>query len=151
MPYCTLQLIFLIKWQKMVSLPEFFAKPIGQTREGLVVTVVITALFIIFMNLLQIAAVGSITVLFIHAVTHLGHLKVIRQTKASKFLVVSALLATLAVIVLFLIYSIEDSYTILYLFLGILALSFLIEIVIRSIKHRKVNKGSEGFFRNIFK
>lgn len=132
-------------------LPAFFAKPIGQTREGLVVTVVITVLFIIFLNLLQIAAVGSLTVLFIHPVTHLGHLKVIQQTKASKFLVVSALLATLAVIVLFLIYSIKDSYTILYLFVGILGLSFLMEIIIRLITRRKVNKCSEGFFRTIFK
>jgi len=133
------------------ELPGFFAKPIGQTREGLLVTVILTALLIIFLNLLQIAAVGSITVLFIHAVTHLGHLKVIKQTKASKFLVVSALLTTMAVIALFLIYSIKDSYTILYLFVGILALSFLIEIIIRSITNRKVNKGSEGFFRKIFK
>lgn len=133
------------------QLPGFFAKAIGSTREGLFVTVIVTALLIVFLNLLQIAAVGSITVLFIHAVTHLGHLKVIQQTKASKFMVVTALLTTLAVIVLFLMYSIKDSYTILYLFLGILALSFLIEIVIRSITHRKVNKGSEGFFRTIFK
>lgn len=133
------------------ELPGFFAKPIGQTREGLLVTVFFTALLIIFLNLLQIAAVGSITVLFIHAVTHLGHLKVIQQTKASKFLVVSALLTTMAVIVLFLIYSIEDSYTILYLFVGILALSFLIEIIIRSITNRKVDKGREGVFRNFFK
>jgi amino acid transporter len=133
------------------QLPGFFAKPIGQTREGLVITVVLTALMIIFLNLLQIAAVGSITVLFIHAVTHLGHLKVIQQTKASKFIVVSALFTTMAVIILFLIYSIEESYTILYLFVGILALSFLIEIIIRLITRRKVNKGSEGFFRTIFK
>jgi hypothetical protein len=129
------------------ELPSFFAKPIGQTREGLFVTVFLTALLIIFLNLLQIAAVGSITVLFIDKVTHLGHLKVIQQTKASKFLVVSAFLTTFAVIVLFLIYSIKESYTILYLFVGIIALSFLIEIIIRSITNRKVVKGSEVIFR----
>ncbi len=132
------------------QLPKFFAKPIGNTREGLLVTVTITAILIIFLNLLQIAAVGSITVLFIHAVTHLGHLKVIHKTKASKFLVVTALLVTLTVIVLFLIYSIKDSYTILYLFAGLIALSFLIEVIIRSITHRKVEKGNEGSSGNIF-
>lgn len=133
------------------ELPSFFAKPIGQTREGLVVTVFLTAVLIVFLNLLQIAAVGSITVLFIHAVTHLGHLKVIKQTKASVVVVVAALLTTMAVIVLFLLYSIKDSYTILYLFGGILALSFLIEIIIRGITNRKVDKGSEGISRKIFK
>lgn len=132
------------------QLPGFFAKQIGYTREGLFVTVLLTAVMIIFLNLLQIAAVGSLTVLFIHAVTHLGHLKVIQQTKASKFWVITALLATLAVIVLFLIYSIKDSYTILYLFMGILALSFLIELVIRSITHRKVDKSNKGINGNIF-
>jgi hypothetical protein len=54
---------------------------------------------IVFLNLLQIAAVGSITVLFIHAVTHLGRLKVIKETKTSKFMVITALLTTLGVIV----------------------------------------------------
>jgi hypothetical protein len=77
---------------------------------------------IVFLNLLQIAAVGSITVLFIHAVTHLGRLKVIKETKTSKFMVITALLTTLGAC--FLVYSIEDSYSILNLFLGVLALSF---------------------------
>jgi amino acid transporter len=132
------------------QLPRFFAKSIGHTREGLFVTVLFTALCIIFLNLLQIAAVGSITMLFIHAVTHLGHLKIIKQTKASMFWVVTAFLATLAVIVLFLIYSIKDSYTILYLFMGILALSFFIELVIRATTHRKVDTGKEGVAGKIF-
>ncbi|WP_035759353.1 APC family permease [Flavobacterium tegetincola] len=131
-------------------LPRFFAKEIGNTRQGLLVTVLVSAVLIIFLNLLQIAAVGSISVLFIHSVTHLGHLRVIKQTKASKFWVVTALLATLAVIVLFLIYSIKDSYIILYLFIGLLALSFIIELVLRLITHRKVDKSNKGINGNIF-
>jgi amino acid transporter len=122
------------------QLPGFFAKPLGYSREGLLVSLVITGLLIIFLDLLEIAAVGSITVLFIHAVTHLGHLKIIRKTKASKFLVAIALLTTLAVIALFLIYSIQDSYTILFLFVGILAISFLLEAIVRLIFNRKVAK-----------
>ncbi len=46
----------------------------------------------------------------------------VTQNKASKFMVVTALLTTMAVIVLFLVYSLRDSYTILYLFAGILLL-----------------------------
>jgi hypothetical protein len=65
-------------------------------------------------------------------------------------MVITALL-THGVIVLFLVYSIEDSYTILYLFFGDISTVILIEIVIRSITHRKVNKGSEGFFPYYFK
>lgn len=122
------------------ELPGFFAKPLGLSSDGLLVSLLLTALLIIFLDLLQIAAVGSITLLFIHAVTHLGHLKLIHQTKASKLLIVTALLTTLAVIVLFLIYSIKDSYTILYLFIGVLALSFLIELTLRLFLNRKVKK-----------
>ncbi len=132
------------------QLPKFFSKPIGKTKEGLFVTVLLTALLIIFLNLLQIAAVGSIAVLFIHAVTHWGHLKVIKETKASKFLVVSALLITLAVIGLFLTYSIKESYTILYLFGGLLVLSFLIEFIIRFFTHREVGKDNKVVSGNIF-
>ncbi|MBC7615772.1 MAG: amino acid permease [Pedobacter sp.] len=122
--------------------PSFFAKKIGLSRVGLFVSLVATALLILFLDLLQIAAVGSITLLFIHAVTHLGHLKIIDKTKASKFLVVTALLLTLTVIVLFLIYSIKDSYTILFLFVGILSLSFLLELTTRLIINRKGAKGN---------
>ncbi|MDA3894236.1 MAG: APC family permease [Salinivirgaceae bacterium] len=133
------------------QLPGFFANPIGKTREGLIVSVVLTALLILFLDLLQIAAIGSITVLFIHAITHLGHLKLLNKTKASKILVVLALIITLGVIVLFLIYSIKDSYTILILSAGVLALSFLIEILIRAITKRKVDKTREGIFGKIFR
>jgi len=122
--------------------PGFFAKQLRYSSVGLLVSLVLTGLLIVFLDLLQIAAVGSITVLFIHAITHLGHLKIIDQTKASKILVVTALLTTLTVIVLFLIYSIKDSYTILFLFGGILALSFLIELSIRLIIKRKVAKNN---------
>lgn len=122
--------------------PAFFAIQLGLSRVGLFVSLVATGLLILFLDLLQIAAVGSIAVLFIHAVTHLGHLKIIDQTKASKLLVVTALLTTLAVIVLFLIYSIKDSYTILFLFVGILALSFLLELTTRLIINRKATKSN---------
>jgi hypothetical protein len=54
----------------------------------------VSALLIVFLNLLQIAAVGSITVLFIQCSNHLGRLKVIK-TKTSKFMVITALLTTL--------------------------------------------------------
>jgi amino acid transporter len=122
------------------ELPGFFAKPLGLSKDGLIVSLLLTALLILFLDLFQIAAVGSITLLFIHAVTHLGHLKLIHQTKASKLLIVIALLTSLAVIVLFLIYSIKDSYTILYLFVGVLALSFLIELTLRLFLNRKIKK-----------
>jgi len=124
--------------------PRFFAKQFGYSKEGLLVSLVLTGLIIVFLDLLQIAAVGSITVLFIHAVTHLGHLKLIHQTKASKLLVVIALLTTLTVILLFLIYSIKDSYTILFLFGGILAISFLLELTIRLFINRKGAKSNKG-------
>ncbi|BAX80046.1 APC family permease [Labilibaculum antarcticum] len=133
------------------QLPDFFANPIGKTREGLVISIVLTVFLILFLDLLQIAAIGSITVLFIHAITHLGHLKLLNKTKASKLLVVLALITTLGVIVLFLIYSIKDSYTILILSGGVLALSFLIEFLIRAITKRKVDKTSEGIFGEIFR
>jgi len=132
------------------ELPNFFAKPIGKTREGLVVTVILTSLLILFLNILQIAAIGSISLLFIHAVTHLGHLKIIKNTKASTILVVLALVSTLSVIVLFLIHSIKDSYTILFLFLGLFAFSILLEMLIRLITNRKVEISKQNGLLALF-
>jgi hypothetical protein len=56
------------------QLPDSLQKQLIYQR-GLFVTVMVSALLIVFLNLLQIAAVGSITVLFIHA-TQFSHLKV---------------------------------------------------------------------------
>lgn len=133
------------------ELPGFFAKPVGKTREGLVVTVLLTSLLILFLDILQIAAIGSISLLFIHAVTHLGHLKIIKNTKASTILVILALVSTLSVIVLFLIHSIKDSYTILFLFLGLFAFSILLEMLIRLITNRKIEISKQKGFIGLFK
>ena len=134
------------------ELPGFFAKPLGNSREGLLISLILTGVLILFLNLLQIAAVGSITVLFIHAITHLGHLRVLKATKASGFLVTTALIVTLGLTVMFLIYSSQESFTILILSLGIFAVSMLIEFLIRVITRRKVEKHSKkkidkGFFK----
>jgi amino acid transporter len=135
------------------ELPNFFAKQIGKTREGLVVTMLFTTLLVLFLDLLQIAALGSITVLFIHAITHLGHLKIIKNTRASTTLVILAFVSTLSVIVLFLIHSIKDSYTILFLFIGLFAFSILLEMLIRLITNRKIeiskHKGLFGLFNKL--
>jgi len=133
------------------ELPGFFAKPLGKSREGLLISLILTVALILFLNLLQIAAVGSITVLFIHATTHLGHLRVLKATKASGFMVTTAFVVTLTLTVLFLIYSSQKSFTILILSLSIFALSMFIEFLIRAITSRKVKKESKkkvdkGFF-----
>ncbi|MDA3780624.1 MAG: APC family permease [Bacteroidales bacterium] len=122
--------------------PNFIGGAFGKSREGLLVSVILTSILILFLDLSMIAAVGSILVLFIHSVTHLGHLKLLQKTKASKLLVIVAFVLTLLVIVLFLFYSIKDSYTILYLSIGIFVFSLIIELIFRLIIGRKIHKST---------
>jgi amino acid transporter len=72
------------------ELPSKFGKPIAHSREGLVISGVFIILSLLLFDLSEIAAIGSISILFIHTVTHIGHLKLISETGASKLLVVLA-------------------------------------------------------------
>lgn len=107
------------------ELPAALARPIGHSREGLVVSSVFIAGLAVFFDLSEIAAIGSISILFIHAAVHAGHLRRLAQTGASPVLVAAALLATGTAIVLALIYESVHApylvYTIAVFMLGALA------------------------------
>jgi len=122
------------------ELPKVFAKPMGYSREGLLISLILTTALILFLDLIQIAALGSITVLFIHGVTHLGHLKLVKKTKASVMMVVLALLSTLSVIVLFIYYTCKDSCLVLILFAATIFISIFIEMIIRLLTKREVKQ-----------
>ena len=112
-------------------------------------TIILIA-FVLFFDLTEIAAIGSISILFIHALVHTGHLLHIKQTKASKFLVILAIVTIVIAIVLALGYTSKHIPNVTYFIAGGFVLAFVIEIGLRLLTHRVITAQSpQGIFETI--
>ena len=120
------------------ELPQAFGVPIAHSREGLVISGVLAVLLSLLFDLSEIAAIGSISVLFVHAVTHIGHIKVIRHTGASLWLVILASISCLAAMILALIYVIEHSSHVGLVLVGFLVLAAVTELLPQHYHRREV-------------
>ena len=122
------------------ELPKIYQRNVWNSTEGLIVSTVFLIVFVLFFNLNEIASIGSISILFIHAITHIGHFLKIKETKASKVLVGFAVVAIITAIVLALSYTSKHIPGVGYFIAGAFALSFIIEILLRGITKRIVKK-----------
>lgn len=120
------------------ELPEVFGEPIAHSREGLVISGILVIVLSLMFDLSVIAAVGSISVLFVHAVTHVGHLRIISKTTASYFLVLLAALLCFIAMVLALVYVTEKSNQVGYILIGFIIVSISTEFVLQKAFARKV-------------
>ena len=82
--------------------------------------------------------IGSISILFVYGVTHIGHLIIIRQTGASKTMVILAATFSLTAMVLALIYVSQQSGQIAIIPGGFVTLAALSEILLQKISRREV-------------
>jgi len=122
------------------ELPKVYQRNIWHSSEGLVVSTIILIAFVLFFDLTEIAAIGSISILFIHALVHIGHLLKIKDTKASKFLVISAIVTIAVAIVLALGYTSKHISDVGYFIVGGFVLAFVIEIGLRLFTKRVITK-----------
>jgi len=126
------------------ELPKVYEQNVWHSSEGLIVSTIILIIFVLFFNLTQIAAIGSISILFIHALVHIGHLLKIKQTKASKFLIILAILSIAIAIILALQYTSKHIPNVGYFIASGFVLAFIIEIALRLITKRVVKKQTKG-------
>ena len=120
------------------ELPAVFGKPIEHSREGLLISGALIIVLSLLFDLSEIAAIGSISILFIHAVTHIGHLRLLKQTGASKILVIIAAVLSLVAMVLALIYISQHSDHIVVVLIGFVVAAATIEIALQKIAKREV-------------
>jgi len=125
------------------ELPKFYQRNVWHSSEGLIVSTVILIAFVLFFDLTEIAAIGSISILFIHALVHIGHLLKISETKASKFLIILAILTIAVAIVLALNYTSKHIPNVGYFIAGGFVVAFVIEIGLRLLTKRIVTPQSE--------
>ena len=122
------------------ELPEVYDRNVWHSSEGLIVSTAILIIFVIFFDLTEIAAIGSISILFIHALVHIGHLFKISRTGASKFLVGLAILTISLAIILALRYTSKHIPDVGYFIAGGFVLAFIIEVALRLVTKRVVRK-----------
>jgi len=126
------------------ELPSAFGKPIAHSHEGLI----ISGLFIIILSLLfdlsDIAAIGSVSILFVHTVTHIGHLKKVTETGASVLMVSLAAMLSLTAMILAIIYISKESGHILLMLTGFVCLALATEIILQKTRNRLVKPRIEA-------
>ena len=82
----------------------------------------------------------EISILFIHAVTHIGHLKLIAQTGASKTLVVLAALFSLIAMILSLIYISRELDHVISILIGFVVAAFLTEDALKKVNQKEIKQ-----------
>jgi len=120
------------------ELPCEFGEPIGHSREGLVISGALIILMTDFFPLSEIAAVGSIAILMVHLIVHLGHLRVRDETGASFFILLMAIVAVLAAIGFAVTYSIKTSPHIIWFVAAALACAFATEFLLHRFTARRI-------------
>ncbi len=122
------------------QLPAALGKPIGHSRQGLVFSSGVILVMAVFFDLSSIAAIGAISTLAIHLIVHVGHLRLLRQTGASKILVLASIGVNLAAIVLSVIYLWSRQPSTLVWVIVFFAGAFVIEAGFRTFTGRKIRK-----------
>jgi amino acid transporter len=125
---------------RLGELPNVFGKPIAHSREGLVISSAAIIVMAVFFDLSSIAAIGAISTLIIHMIVHIGHLRLIKKTEASLWLVLAAIGVNLAAITLSAIYLSDKHPSILAWITGFFVVSFVLEIMLRILTGRIIVK-----------
>lgn len=129
---------------RLGELPCAFAAPIAHSREGLVISSSIIILLAVFFDLSSIAAIGALSMLIIHMTVHIGHLRLLDQTGASRALVSLAILVNAAAIVLGAYHLGRSSPVQLVWIGGFFALALAAEIVLHRVAGRTVTARTDG-------
>lgn len=129
------------------ELPEVYERNVWHSSEGLIISTVMIIVFVLFFKLDEIAAIGSISILFIHALVHIGHLLKTDETQASRVLIILAIVTIAVAIVLALQYTSKHIPNVGYFIAAGFVLAFMIEIGFRLVTKRVISKQTHN---NVF-
>jgi amino acid transporter len=122
------------------ELPHAFGKPIGHSKEGLVVSSLLIILLAIFFDLSQIAAIGALSMLIIHLTVHVGHLRLLHETGAVPWIIFLAIVANAGAIGLGAYYLAGTSPRLLVWIGGFFGMALLTELLLHRLADRNVGK-----------
>ena len=123
------------------TLPPVFARP-RRYRPGGTQGLVISSLLILALALLfdvsAISSIGSAVALAIFVLITIGHMRMRKETGASLFILILALIATSLAILLFAWYTLLTSPQTFAILVGTIILAWVVEAIWRSISKREV-------------
>ncbi len=132
------------------NLPKVYEYHLYQSFQGIIVSALFIIPMILFLNLAQITTVAAIVVLLVQGITHIAHLRVIKETGAKLYLVILAFLAMFSVAGLTLYSTYKTMPNISYYLLGTFLLAFLIEIGLRVVTKRVITPQTHrGFLEKV--
>lgn len=120
------------------ELPAQFGQPVGHSREGLIVSAAAIILLAVFFDLSAVAEIGALTMLFIHMVAHIGHLRLLKQTGAARLLIWLAVVSNGIAVALGGWHLGATNPALLVWIAGFLAMSLLVEVGLHGATGRKV-------------
>ncbi len=113
------------------EIPEFFGKPIAHSREGLVVSGAIVMLLSATLDVGEIATIGSLLILLVHCSVHLGHLRLLKKTKAKATIVLLAAVATGGAVAASGYHALTENPGLLLVFVGFVLATAIAEFILR--------------------
>jgi amino acid transporter len=129
---------------KKGELPESFNRKLWLNgKEGLLITSILVILMIYFLNLSNIAMMGSAAFLLIYSGVSLAHLKLYRETGANRYVIYLAILGCIFSLIVLTYYELYNSPLTLIVLCTVTLFSFLFEWIyrkfsIRILKTRKI-------------
>lgn len=113
----------------------------GRAPMGIMVTVAIALVLVLFFDLTAIASLGSAVALVVFTVVTLGHLRIRTETGATLWLLVLAELTTVVVLVAFAVTTLVDEPGTAVAFVAIIVLSVVLDL---AWKHRRKAQRAEA-------
>jgi len=112
--------------------------------QGLVITALLSILLAVFFDLGAIASVGSAVALAIYVLITIAHLRMARETSASRPILTVALIATTVAILLFCWYTLVTAPQTFVVLVLTIVLAWVVEAVWRSISKRELRSSEDG-------
>jgi len=131
------------------ELPEIYEYNVHQSFEGLIVSAVLIIPIILFFNLSQITTVAAIVMLIVQGTTHIGHLKIIKETGAKFSIICLAIVIIFGVAGLTIYSTYETMPEIIIYLLATFILSFSIEYMQRVFNKLTSTPKSDDLFKMI--
>ncbi len=125
------------------NLPKVYTYNVHQSFEGLIISGILIVPMILFLNLAQVTTIAALVVLIIQGVTHVGHLFRIKQTGANFWMVLGAVAGMFSIAGLTLYHTSKQMPLLGFYLLGAFLVAFGVEIVLRLITKRTIEKQSK--------
>lgn len=126
------------------NLPKVYEYHIFHNTQGLVISALLIIPMVVFLDLSQIASIAAIAVLLIQGFTHTGHLFKCKDTQANVLLLIAAVLGAFGAAIFAIHYASKTMPDLIYYILGVFALAFVFEVVMRLISNRTIKKQING-------